>query len=348
VARVDKDLQPPITIGGAEVRAGTRVTIDLPTAHLYTHTEMTMPVHVVHGRRSGPRLFVCAAIHGDEINGVEVIRRLLRLKLLGEVKGTLIAIPIVNVYGFINHTRYLPDRRDLNRSFPGSRSGSLAARVANLFMEEIVANCTHGIDIHTGSNHRFNMPQIRAALDDDETVRLAKSFGAPLVIDSRLRDGSLREAADERAIPLLLYESGESNRFYEPFVKLGLRGIVRVMREIGMLKKEKTSKRTVEPLFADTTTWVRAPMSGMMEAPASVGGTVKKGGVLCKVVDPLGEKREPITSPVTGVIIARRMLPLFYEGDALFHITATPTDEHEAYEAALTAMDFETTDNGAF
>jgi hypothetical protein len=192
------------------------------------------------------------------------------------------------------------------------------------------------------------MPQIRAALDDEETVRLASVFGAPLVIDSRLRDGSLREAADERGIPLLLYEAGESNRFHEQFIKLGLRGIVHVMREIGMLPKEHRKKRRIEPIFASTTTWVRAPMSGMMESPAPVGATVTKGGLLCRVVDPFGEKREPIVSPVTGVIIGRRNLPLFYEGDALFHITSTPKDEHEAYEAALTAIDFEKTDNGVF
>ena len=170
-------MRSDLKIADSQVAAGKRLTINIPVAGLYTHTEMTMPVHVLRGRRPGPRLFVCAAIHGDEIIGVEIIRRLLKFKILKQLRGSLIAVPIVNIYGFINNSRYLPDRRDLNRFFPGSEKGSLTSRLANIFMKEIVANSTHGIDLHAGSHHRINLPQIRASLDDPETKRLAMAFG---------------------------------------------------------------------------------------------------------------------------------------------------------------------------
>jgi predicted deacylase len=174
-------LSSDLLIGGASILPGTRATIELPVPQLYTHTPLTMPVQVVRGRRDGPRLFVCAAVHGDELNGVEIIRRLLRRPALKRLRGTLIAIPIVNVYGLLQQSRYLPDRRDLNRSFPGSERGSLTAKVADRFMTEIVTKCTHGIDLHTAANHRNNLPQIRGNLDDPETLRLARSFGVPVL-----------------------------------------------------------------------------------------------------------------------------------------------------------------------
>src|SRR5690554_5631376 len=147
-------------IAGHRIKPGRRALVGLEMPRLSSHTALTMPVHVIHGRRDGPTLFVCAAIHGDELNGVEIIRQVLKTRALNQLRGTLIAVPVVNAYGLIQESRYLPDRRDLNRSFPGSVQGSLAARLANLFLEEIVSRCTHGIDLHTGAIHRSNLPQI--------------------------------------------------------------------------------------------------------------------------------------------------------------------------------------------
>jgi len=224
-----------LTIAGQEIEAGQRRSINIPVARLYTHTEMSMPVHVLRGKKDGPRMFVSAAIHGDEIIGVEIIRRLLKLKILQRLRGTLIAVPVVNVYGFINHTRYLPDRRDLNRFFPGSQKGSLTSRLAEIFMAEIVANCTLGIDLHAGYHHRINLPHIRACLGNAETEKLAFAFGAPVILNADLRDGSLRQAAEEKGMPMLLYESGEALRFDEFAVRAGVKGVLAVMRAIGML-----------------------------------------------------------------------------------------------------------------
>ena len=174
----------PLEIAGIIIEPGTRQTVEIPVASLYTHTRIGLPAYVIHGKKPGPCLFVSAAIHGDEINGVEIIRRLCMKKALKDLRGTLIAIPVVNMFGLLQHSRYLPDRRDLNRSFPGSSKGSLAARLAHIFMETIVRKCDYGIDLHTGAIHRSNLPQIRAKLDDDETQRLAKSFGVPVIINS--------------------------------------------------------------------------------------------------------------------------------------------------------------------
>lgn len=307
-------------IAGREVKRGNRETIELPLPHLYTHSPMAMPVHVVCGRRDGPRLFVCAAIHGDEINGVEIIRRLVKAPVLRYLRGTLVAIPVVNVHGFINHSRYLPDRRDLNRSFPGSESGSLAGRLARLFFTEIVEKCSHGIDLHTGAGHRTNLSQIRANLDDPETRRLARAFGAPVLINANLRDGSLRQAAAELGIPTLLFETGEALRFDEISIRAGERGIVSVMRALEMLPARKRRSTAAEPVVARATAWVRAPISGVLRLLVAPGGRIGKDSLLAVVADPFGEREAEVRAPFDGIVIGRTNLPLANEGDALFHL----------------------------
>jgi predicted deacylase len=193
-----------ILIGQEAVAPGTRATVDLPVANLYTHTAMTMPVHVVNGRHAGPTVFLTAAIHGDELNGVEVINRVLELTALKRLRGCLLAVPVVNVFGFLNRSRYLPDRRDLNRSFPGRERGSIAARLAHLVATQIVDQSDFGIDLHTGAIDRTNLPQIRGDLADPEILRLAEAFGSPVVIDAELRAGSLRDYAASRKVKTLL------------------------------------------------------------------------------------------------------------------------------------------------
>lgn len=310
----------PFEIDGILVRPGERRTIDLPVTDLSTHTPMTMPVQVICGRKPGPRLFVCAALHGDEITGVEVIRRLLKLSGLKRLRGTLIAIPIVNVFGFVSLSRYLPDRRDLNRSFPGSTKGSLASRLAHLFLNQIVAKCTHGIDLHTGAVHRANYPQIRANLDDPEASRMAISFGVPVVVNATLRDGSLRQAAVDQGVPVIVYEGGEALRFDELSIRAGVKGVVRVMRALNMLPASKRGRKTLEPIIGRSSTWVRAPASGILRASIALGAQVAEGAILGHIADPFGENEVEVTSPSDGVVIGRTNLPLVHEGDGLFHV----------------------------
>jgi predicted deacylase len=308
-----------IVIGGTTVQPGQRVDITLPVASLYTATSIGMPVHVICGRKAGPTLFVSAAIHGDELNGVEIIRRLLRRKVIGTVRGTLIAVPIVNVHGFLDQSRYLPDRRDLNRSFPGSPRGSIAARLANRFIEEIVSKADYGIDLHTGAINRANLPQIRANLDDERTLEIAHAFGAPVLIDADIRDGSLRASAAESGFPVLIYEAGEALRFDETSIRAGLRGIFNVMRHIGMLP-HREPRRPVVPVVARATRWVRASSSGIVANRVALGGRVAEGDRLATIGDPLGHREDTVLAPFDGIVIGRSNLPLAHEGDALFHL----------------------------
>ena len=310
-----------IKIGGVTVEPGQRANIDLPVADLYTSTSLHMPVQVVVGRQAGPVLFVCAAIHGDELNGVEIVRRLLKRKALSGIRGTLIAVPIVNVHGFLDQSRYLPDRRDLNRSFPGSPKGSIAARLANLFVEEIVSKADYGIDLHTGAINRANLPQIRANLDDERTLDIARAFAVPVIVNANIRDGSLRECAADLGLPMLLYEAGEALRFDEVSVRAGLRGVVNVMRHIGMLNATKKNQ-SATPVVARSTNWVRAPASGIVSAKARLGARVHKDERLAIVSDPLGDSEEAVVAPFPGIVIGRSNLPLAHEGDALFHVAA--------------------------
>ncbi len=312
-----------IEIGGVKVAAGERKKININVARLYDFTEMTVPVEVIRGKENGPRLFVSAAIHGDEINGVEITKRLLNHKALKDIRGTLIAVPIVNVFGYNTKSRYLPDRRDLNRHFPGTETGSLAGQLANTFMKEIVEQCTHGIDLHTGAIHRTNLPQIRANLDDPETNRLAHAFNVPVMINSSLRDGSLREAAREREIPMLLFEGGEALRHNEHVIKSGLNGILTLMNEIGMISYSKGNVIKDDKLFiALHSMWVRAPQSGSLKQIKHIGNRVNKGQVLGIISDPFGGNKAKITASCTGIIIGVVTMPLLNKGDAVFHIAS--------------------------
>ena len=333
-----------IQIGDTTIAAGESATLDLPMASLYSHAPMSLPLQVIHGRRDGPCLFVSAALHGDEINGVEIIRRLLHLPLLKKLRGTLLAVPIVNVYGFVNRSRYLPDRRDQNRSFPGSDQGSMAARLAELFMEEIVTRSDYGIDLHTGAIHRENLPQIRANLDDPETARIASAFHVPVLLNSDLRDGSLRQVAAERGIPILLYEAGEALRFNERAIRAGVKGIVAVMRDIDMLPATNRPRRPTEPLIARASYWVRAGCSGILRITAPLGARVRKDEAIGIISDPFGHHEQEVLANSPGIIIGRTNLPLVNEGEGLFHIarfesTRAAESTVEAFQADEVPID---------
>ena len=313
-------MQKAIEIAGNSIKPGSRQSIDIPLPSFYTHSSVNMPVHVVHGRQPGPTLLVSAAVHGDEINGVEIIRRLLAHKSVNRIKGTLIAIPVVNVYGFVSKSRYLPDRRDLNRSFPGSETGSMASRLANVLMTEILPHCDHIIDLHTGAVYRENLPQIRARLRNDPDLEsLARAFGVPVVLNAELLEGSFREAAHGLGIGVLLYEAGEALRFDEVAIRAGVQGILQVMAALGMRGKGP-KKRRVESMIANRSRWVRAGQSGILRSLIATGMKVEEGDLLGYINDPLGEHTEELISPVSGIVIGKTNLPLVFAGEALFNI----------------------------
>lgn len=323
----------PLEIGKTLIKPGSRVKLELPAARLYTDTEISIPVEVINARKPGPVVFISAAVHGDELNGIEIIRRLLTMKSFRLSKGTIIAVPIVNVYGMLNQSRYMPDRRDLNRSFPGSAKGSLTGRLAHLFLSEIVSKCQYGIDLHTGAIHRSNFPQVRANLNDDETMQLARTFGVPVVLNADIREGSLREAAASKGCKVLLYEAGQALRFDELSIRAGLKGVLNVLSHLGMIRKRKPSK-TVEPFVSNHSFWVRATSSGTVTDRKRLGDHVKKGDILAEICSPIGSAVDHLKAPNSGVIIGKQNIPLVQEGDAMYHIAdfETPSQVAEHIE----------------
>ncbi len=298
---------------------------ELPGAKLYTHTPLNTPVEVIHGKKSGPTLLVCSAVHGDELNGVEIIRRLRTLPELNSLVGTLVLVPVVNLHGFINQSRYLPDRRDLNRCFPGSKKGSLGSRIAHDFFNLVVKQCTHVIDLHTAAVNRDNLPQVRADLSTAGVKKMALGFSIPVIINSRLIDKSLRAEAQEIGIPVITYEAGEALRLSEKAIVTGIRGITNTMRSLGMLTSQETKNRKSKsppkkPKIARSSTWMRASTDGLFRPLAELGRRVKKGDVLGVVSSPFSSIEERISSRVEGIVIGITRQPLVNEGEALCHV----------------------------
>lgn len=325
-----------LVIGETSIAPGESVKLEIPVAQLCTGTPVGMPVYVIRSRKEGPIVFVSAAIHGDELNGVEIVRRLIANppKL---VSGTVIFVPMVNVFGVHSQSRYTPDRRDLNRTFPGSEKGSLAGRMAYIFMNEIVNQCDYGIDLHTGAIHRSNLPQIRGNLKDPETLALAKAFGVPVIMNSELRDGSLRQIAAEDGTRILLYEAGEALRFDELSILAGVKGVLHVLSSLGMVRKR--SRRTAsEPYVANRSRWLRAPVSGIVRDLKSLGDWVEKGDGLAEVGDAYGEVIATLVSSHSGVIIGKQNIPLVQEGDAMYHIASFDDEDTEGVADSIEQM----------
>jgi predicted deacylase len=314
----------PFEINGARAAPGKLTQVELQVARLPTGMWMTLPVGVLHGVMEGPVIWVSAAIHGDELNGVPIIRHVLDRINPKELSGTVLAVPAVNVFGLIQESRYLPDRRDLNRCFPGSKRGSSASQLAHLFMEQIVTRCELGLDLHTGSGGRTNLPQVRCDLEQPETLRLAKVFGAPVLLHSRLRDGSLRAAAREMGKAVLVYEAGEASRFDSRAIDMGVDGVLRVMASLGMIGEEVVPPE-VEPVVAWKSSWARARRTGFCEMIARLGDHVTEGSSLAVVYDALGRSRSLVKSKCSGVVIGHVTSPIVNRGDAVAHVAEIPT-----------------------
>jgi predicted deacylase len=306
-------------IGNVRVRAGTAKEVELPITRLVTGADVSLPVRVVHGREDGPVVWVNAAIHGDEVVGIEVIRRVLGGLSPKTVRGTLVAVPIVNVLGFMTGDRYLPDRRDLNRSFPGSARGSLASRIAHLFMTEVVAQCEVGIDLHTGADRRANLPQVRADLDDPRTRELAGAFGAPVILHARIRDGSLRHAARDRGATVLVYEGGEAWRFDDYAIDAGVAGVHRVLAALGMV--DPADDEPPPPgVECRQSGWVRARRTGILQLEVELGQRVEEGDRLGGLSDSFGRRVRLVHADRGGIVIGLTHAPLVNSGDAIVHI----------------------------
>ncbi|MHA6333267.1 succinylglutamate desuccinylase/aspartoacylase family protein [Qipengyuania sp. CAU 1752] len=334
----------PFMIGGQTVEPGTFADVTLPVTTMATGLNSTIAVRVLHGIKDGPTVFVSGAIHGDEIIGTAIIQRLAQALNPRELAGTVLLIPVSNIFGFMNRTRYLPDRRDLNRSFPGAASGSLASQFAHVFLTQVIERCTLGIDIHSAAVHRYNLPQLRMAEGNPRLLELAMAFAPPVIMESPLRPGSMRALAAERGVDMLLMETGEALRFDPLSIEIGSGGVVRVLAHLGMLDADDGLSQVHIPARANRSHWVRSPRGGVADFIKCSGDPVREGDVLARVSGLLGEEAQEVFSPVDGIIIGHATLPVVHQGDALFHIARIAHPERagqhiESITAALLASE---------
>ncbi|HEX9793685.1 MAG TPA: succinylglutamate desuccinylase/aspartoacylase family protein [Planctomycetota bacterium] len=288
-------------------------------SRLPTQTLVELSTMVVNGAHAGPTIWLSAALHGDEINGVEIIRNVLEAIDPKDLRGRILAVPVVNVFGFLTGSRYLPDRRDLNRSFPGSNRGSLAGRLAHLFMTEIVARCSFGLDFHTAGAGRTNLPQVRGDLGHPKTRRLALAFRAPAALPATERDGSLREAASRIGIPVLLFEGGAPRRFDPETIQSGVTGTLRTLADLRMVKASRLP-RTRETVLLESSKWLRAPRGGILRLHVKSGQHIERGAEVATIADVFGDDPVMVKAPSPGLVIGHTLDPLVNLGEAVVHL----------------------------
>jgi predicted deacylase len=307
-----------IFINQQEVKAGENKTVILNSYELHTKTHIEIPVHVINSENPGPSILLSAGMHGEETNGIEIIRKIIRRKEVQELKcGSIIAIPVINIISFLYGSRDLPDGRDLNRCFPGSKNGSIGSRIAYDIVKHILPMIDFGVDFHTGGAKINNYPQIRCVFEFEGNIQLAEQFGAPLIINSKYRDGTLRKEAARRNKPILVYEGGESMRFDYLAINEGLNGCLRLMKAYGMIDLDISSQNTVK-IKRDG--WIRANSSGLFHLYKDNGAKVEKGDLLGVVCNPFGNIDDTIFSPADGYIFGINNQPVVNQGDALIHI----------------------------
>lgn len=310
----------PFKIQGQTIEAGQHAQVILNIYKLPTHTLIEIPVFIFNGEKPGPTILFLAGMHGDEINGIEVVRKLIKRDDVRNLKrGCVVAIPLINIVSFLLGTRDLPDGRDLNRCFPGSKNGSLGSRIAHDLMETIIPQIDFGIDFHTGGSKITNYPQIRCVFDNKKNLELGKIFSPLLVLNSPFRENTLRLAASKLGKPILVFEGGESNRFDYESVNEGLNGCLRVLRHYKMIK---TEVKTTPTVFLKKSSWVRAKSSGLFHTTKKSGSRVKKGDMIGMICDPYGEVEHELFAPADGFIVGVNNQPVVNQGDALIHIGA--------------------------
>ncbi|MEO9871538.1 succinylglutamate desuccinylase/aspartoacylase family protein [Ekhidna sp.] len=305
-------------IAGQIIESGKDKQILATISRLPTRTQIDIPIVVSRSKKPGPTLLLMGGMHGDEINGVEIVRRIISQKLHKVEIGTTICIPILNVYGFLNFSRQVPDGKDVNRSFPGTRSGSLASQIAFHFRNEILPLIDFGLDFHTGGSRINNFPQIRGQMDVAENLKLAEAFGAKYIIHSPFREKSLRKEAAKRGKHILVYEAGESQRLRKNSIDEGVNGALRVMKYLGMRKE--APEPVHQSIRISSSSWLRSKAGGLYYSFVRPGEIVEKGQKVGIIAGPFGEFEKSVKSQFNGHIIAVNNNPVVNRGDALMHI----------------------------
>lgn len=321
----------PIQICNATVHPGESLSMALPLPELFSCAPLYMPIRVIHGKQAGPVMLVIGAMHGNELNGTEIINRLVDNSNLKQLRGTLITIPVLNVYGLMNRSRQLPGGIDLDTVFPGSKNGTHASRMAHTFINEIFHHADVCIDLQSGFLNYTNLPQIFADLSNEKTAAIAEAFNAPVITNNTGKKGSLRQYATKQNIPYLTYEAGEAMHFNEYAIEFGLKGILDVMRSLDMLKSTTKKSTTAKNFKTEKNIWVRASTSGISYTQHELGSHVQRGEVLCEIKDPFSAAESvKIKSPEEAIIVGKNNLPLTHEGEALFQLAVFSKMKHAA------------------
>jgi hypothetical protein len=305
-------------ISNQDIRRGEKKEVRLKVSEYYTTNSASVPVIVIRGEQDGPRIFLTSAVHGDELVGVEIVRRIINEILPVDLSGILICVPVVNIFGFLNSTRYLPDRRDLNQYFPGDPKGSSAARMAHIIFQEIILKSDYGIDIHSAIGGRSNLAHVRADMKNLQARRIAKAFGTEIIIDHKGKPNSIHTSADFQSIPTIVFEGGETLKFDQNVVTTGVLGIKNVLGELKMINHRRFS-----PLFqviVKVDQFIRTNRGGLMDIRVHPGQVVYQGEELARVFNPFGKEREIIRNPFTGMIIGVTTDPTVIPGTSVCHL----------------------------
>jgi len=308
----------PLRIGGKEVRRGTVEQIFLKVSEYYTSTPVNVPVTVIRGEERGPLVFLTAAIHGDELNGVEIVRRVMTGYTPRQLRGTLICVPVMNRVGFLTHTRYLPGRRDLNRYFPGDPKGNAASRYAHALFTEIVSPSRYGVDLHTASVGRTNLPHVRADMSSKKVRRIARAFGTEIIIDSPGPPRTLRAAATAAGVATIIFEAGETFRFQRNMVSRGVAGVRNVLAALKMTGDTKKEPRF--RVIVKVSEWVRSVKGGIADILVRPGEIIYAGDEIASITNPFGREVSMVRSPLTGLIIGITTMPMVNPGDTICHV----------------------------
>jgi hypothetical protein len=321
-------MSEPFFLLGEEILPGTGKIIEFNIAKLQTMSQMHIPVIVEHSKIAGPTILLSAGLHGDEINGTEIIRKIIVSKINKPKTGTIICIPVINVFGFVNQMREFPDKRDLNRVFPGSKTGSLASRFAHFLVTKIIPHIDYAIDFHAGGASRFNAPQIRIVKNNLELQHLASVFNAPFTLYSANIAGSFRNACNKRGVKMLLFEGGKSLNLNDDVTFNGVEGTKRILNYLGMLQsKFDVMIPDKNSVYIEKSTWIRANFSGMFHSLVTIGSFIYKGQIIAMISDPFGKIEHQMKSPNSGYLINVNDASLVYQGDAIFHITTQLENE---------------------
>ncbi|UGS23774.1 succinylglutamate desuccinylase/aspartoacylase family protein [Flavobacterium channae] len=312
----------PLVILKETILAGESKTINMEIAKLHTMNKLKIPIIVERSKLDGPTVLFTACLHGDEINGTEIVRQLIVQKINKPKRGTIICIPIINIFGFINKTREFPDGRDLNRMFPGSKTGSLASRFAYYVLKDIIPHVDYAIDFHAGGASRFNAPQIRIVPENPELKELSDVFNAPFTLYSKNISGSFRNSCDKLGVKMLLFEGGKSLDINEEVTTDAIEGTKRFLAHLDMLNpKKKIIIKTKKPIYIEKSNWLRAKYSGMFHGMVKIGSFIKKGELIATISDPYGKVEHKMKAPHDGYVINVNDAPIVYQGDAIFHVS---------------------------